>query len=384
MIINYTIPCLLKGGTEMQTLQIISGLTETEFEINVICYFEFDSSVVTQFENAGCNVILLNWKRNIPALEFTLKLSRIIREYSPSLVHVQYLTPGLLPVIATRLAGIKNIIATVHQPHTKQHGFLSKILLRISTLLCKKFISVSLVAEKSWFGSAFLFDNNIPLQKQSKHFTMYNSVDVDKIQIIENSVSRLNLLESVGVNYEMTVVGCVSRLREEKGIDVLVQAFALAYAKNSNLHLLIVGTGPQEDEIKSIIEELNISEACTLTGGLSWEESMRFMSCMDVVIVPSRFEGFGLSAAEAMALGKPIIASDVGGLAEVVTDKETGYLFQANNTSDLADYIIEMSESFSKREEMGSNGLKKVLEMFDIKQARERNNQLYKQLLKLS
>jgi glycosyltransferase involved in cell wall biosynthesis len=384
MLILVEIPCILTGGTEMQTLQIVQGMRYSGIRIEVVCYFEFEENVVKQFEEAGCFVRLLKWNRDIRPITFILKFRELVRQIKPNLVHVQYMSPGLLPVIATRLAGIGNVIATVHQPHTAQHGKLSKVLLRFSALLCKRFISVSMIAEKSWFGSAFLFDTNIPLQKQSKHFTMYNSVDVDKIQNIQNSVNRLNLLGSVGVNYEMTIVGCVSRLREEKGIDVLVDAFALAYAKNRGLHLLIVGTGPQEEEINSRIEELNISNACTLTGGLSWEESMGFMSCMDVVIVPSRFEGFGLSAAEAMALAKPVIASNVGGLAEVVTDKETGYLFQANNTSDLADYIIEMSESFSKREEMGENGLKKVLEMFDIKLASERNNLLYNQLLKMS
>ena len=368
----------------MQTLQTINAMRFSGIKFEIVCYFEHEEKIVKLFEEAGCVVRLLKWNRKIGPIFFILNFRKVVKKIKPDLVHVQYIAPGLLPIVATRLARVKNVIATLHQPYTAQHGKLSKILLKISALLTVKFISVSLMAEKSWFGSAFLFDSSIPLQRQSKHFTMYNSVDVDKIQIIQHSVSRLNQLETAAVANEKLLVGCVSRLREEKGIDVLIVAFALAYAANKDLHLLIVGTGPQEEEIKSRIEELNISQACTLTGGLSWEESMRFMSCMDVVIVPSRFEGFGLSAAEAMALGKPVLASNVGGLAEVVTDKETGYLFQANNTSELAAYIIELSESFSKREEMGKNGLKKALEMFDIKQASEKNNRFYKQLLKLS
>ncbi len=364
----------------MQTLQIVKGLKETGFALNVICYFEYDSFVVTQFEDAGCNVILLNWKRNIPPLKFILELNRIIREFSPSLVHVQYMAPGVLPVFAARLAGIRNVIATVHQPYTSNHGILSKLLLRFSALLCKRFISVSMNAEKSWFGSSILYNTNFPLNAQPNHFTIYNSVEVEEIRQIQGGANIKELKTCFSIPKEKIVVGCVSRLRVEKGVDTLIEAFAKALENNNNIHLLIVGSGPQESELKSRVTELKLDGLCSFTGEANWREAMEFMSCMDIVVIPSRFEGFGLSAAEAMALSKPVIASNVDGLKEVLTDRETGFLFSVGNSPELAGHINKLCQSESLRNSMGSNGFKKVNLVFDIKEAARRNESLYNQL----
>lgn len=379
-----TLPCLLRGGTEFQTLQLVKAISNLKIEIVILVFFEVESEMLVLFEREGVEVSCLKFKRSLPVRQFVTKLIGVFRNLRPKVVHVQYMAPGALAIIAAKLAGVKIIIATVHQPHTIAHGLISKLLLRISSKFCFKFICVSMNVERSWFGSASLFDESIPLNKQCKHFTVYNSVDVSEILRIQSNISVEEKKKQLNIENEKILVGSVSRLREEKGIDLLIEAFAMSLKENRNLHLLIVGAGPQRTDLENFMQNLQIEEHCTFVGDANWIEAMEFMSCMDIVVVPSRFEGFGLSAAEAMALGKPVIASNVGGLAEVVTDKETGYLFQANDTSDLADHIIEMSESFSKREEMGKNGLKKVLEMFDIKQASERNILLYNQLLKLS
>jgi glycosyltransferase involved in cell wall biosynthesis len=329
------IPCLLKGGTEIQTLHLISALVASEYQVTTLCYFEYDTVIVEQFKNAGSKVKLLQWNRAISAWQFIFRLRRILKNSNQNLVHVQYMAPGALPIIAVRLAGIKKVLATVHQPYTKNHGFLAKYILRISALLCARFIAVSKNVEISWFGSGQLYNETMPLKKQAKHFTIYNAVDVEQIRDIKNSTDIISKKEKLGIPTKAIIFGVVSRLRHEKGIDVMVDAFYQLQKENKNTHLLVVGTGPDEKLLKEMVSQYKINDKVTFFGEANWVTAMQQMALMDVVVVPSRFEGFGLTAAEAMAMGKPVVASNVFGLKEVVTNKKTGQLFESENRNDL-------------------------------------------------
>ena len=113
----------------MQTLHLVSVLVSSGYQVTTLCYFEYDTDIVKQFKNIGSQVELLQWNRTISAWQFIFRLKRILKNSTPSLVHVQYMAPGALPIIAARLAGIKKILTTVHQPFTTNHGVLAKFLL---------------------------------------------------------------------------------------------------------------------------------------------------------------------------------------------------------------------------------------------------------------
>ena len=335
MKIYVTIPCLLKGGTEIQTLHLINALVASGYKVTTLCYFEYDNVVVEQFKNAGSQVVLLQWNRAISAWQFIFRLKRILKNSNLNLVHVQYMEPGALPIIAARLAGVKKILATVHQPYTKTHGVFAKLILRLSALLCTRFIAVSKNTEISWFGSGKLYNEMIPLKQQPRHFTIYNAVHVEQIQEINNKTDIISKKDKLGIPSKAIVFGAVSRLRHEKGIDVLLDAFYRVQKENKNTHLLVVGTGPDEKLLKEMASQYKMNDKVTFFGEANWVTAMQQMALMDVVVVPSRFEGFGLTAAEAMAMGKPVVASNVFGLKEVITENKTGILFENENRNDL-------------------------------------------------
>ena len=99
---------------------------------------------------------------------------------------------------------------------------------------------------------------------------------------------------------------------------------------------------------------------------------MQLMSIMDIVVVPSRFEGFGLTAAEAMAVGKPVIASETSGLKEIIIDGETGLAFKTGNSNDLAEKIKILLQQPDLCEELAINGLKRAEEYFSIEVFRQK------------
>ena len=336
-----TIPCLLTGGTEYQTINLIRALKGAGHRVITACYYEYNHDMVALFESFGSEVVLFSQEgssrpKRLKEILFILKNFRqVVSSYKPDIVHVQYMAPGAIPIFAARLAGVKKVLATVHQPHTESHGIFSKIMLRISAWFCSVFIVVSKNAEFSWFGTSSLFDEHNNLSQQSSHFTVYNAIDIIRIQALALQVDTNKEKEVQHIESKSFVFGAVSRLRAEKGIDLLIEAFSSMVVENHDLHLHIVGNGPDEQKLKDMVTQLNIVDNVTFFGEASWEIAMKQMALMDVVVVPSRFEGFGLSAAEAMAMGKPVIASNVFGLKEVVIDGQTGLLFENGNSNDL-------------------------------------------------
>jgi hypothetical protein len=131
----------------MQTKSLSEALVSFGFVVHIICYYEHDVTIVEEFERTGATVRLLNMNRNIGIIKFIGIINKEISTNNPDVVHVQYMAPGALPIFAARLAGVKTVYATVHQPWTNSHGFFSKLILRTISLMTTKFITVSTNAE---------------------------------------------------------------------------------------------------------------------------------------------------------------------------------------------------------------------------------------------
>jgi len=378
MNVTIAIPCLKRGGTEMQTLNLVKVLVGTGYQVTTLCYFEHDPSVVSEYRDAGCSVALMNLERTIGPVKLICRLVKAFRVTRPHVVHVQYMAPGTLPIVAARLAGVKKVLATVHQPYTRSHGVMAKPLLRFSAFLCSRFICVSKNAEQSWFGSAQFYDENKPLKQKSNHFTIYNAVDIDKIQQIKSSTNLETLLPALPAN--KFIIGAVSRLRVEKGIDILIEAFTQAIQTQPNIHLLIVGSGPDAEQLQQLAANKGIVHHCTFYGEASWAVAMQQMARMDVVVVPSRFEGFGLTAAEAMAMGKPVIASRVFGLSEIILNNQNGLLFSSGNANELLQSMLHLNNNRKHLTEMGLSGFDRVKNHFSIDVFLTKTIKLYSQL----
>jgi len=361
----------------MQTLSLSRVLRSYGLTVTVICYFEYEAAMVKEFQTTGADVILLDMNRNSGSCAVIIRLRKEIRQINPDVVHVQYMAPGALPIIAARLAGVKRVFATVHQPYTSSHSLLAKLILRTASMLTTKFIAVSQNAEKSWFGTSSLFDESKPFKLQPRHFTIHNAIDTDKINKIFSEISVTKLKSELAISAGIHVIGAVSRLRHEKGIDILLEAFNLLIRSGVKAHLLVVGSGPDERRLKATVLTYRLDSSVTFSGEAEWERAMRLMTLMDIVVVPSRFEGFGLTAAEAMAMGKPVIASDTSGLKEVVVNSETGILFHVDEVTALKEAMQMLIRDPQLRETFGAAGKERAQANFTINIYRIKTRVLY-------
>jgi len=357
-----TIPVLLTGGTEIQTLTLVKVLVRAGYEVIVCCFYEFDQCMVNQMRQASAKVALLNQNWNDGLWSILKNVTLFLREEKPYIVHVQYMAPGFIAVLSARLAGVRTVFATVHQPG-RTYGWKAKALLRLAASMCTSFFCISRSVEESWFGTSTLFDAEA--LKKYRHCTIYNAVDIDQVQELVEKGKQENLRRQLNLD-EGTVIGCIARLRCEKGQSFLIDALAEILKDLPSVRLVIIGEGPDRSALLDQADQLNISNSIVWLGPMSHSETMRHLAVMDVLAVPSLFEGFGLVAAEAMAAGIPVVASQTDGLTEVIDQGRTGLLFEPGNCKEMTDALVYMLESKNRQREYGESGKERVRELFAL------------------
>lgn len=330
------IPCLLTGGTEIQTLSLVEALVEARHDVTVACYFEHDPGMVARFDKVGAHVELLSSEGARPSgvkatVTYLWKgMRRIIRSMRPEVAHVQYMAPGALPILILKMLGVKKIIATSHTDGDIYSSTGLRIIRMLTFSCLTAFQCITERAEKSYFGSSQLFDGTI-----RKHFTIYNNIP-----------SHIDIRNSQRLHKDsnsLIYVGVVSRLEHIKGMDLVVPAFSKAAASNPRLRLLIAGDGTQRELMENQVREYNLFDRVEFTGRKAQSELQDTYDRIDILLMPSRSEGFGLTAIEGMARGCVPVVAATGGLPEVVASGY-GILHRPEDADDLAYKIMEATD----------------------------------------
>jgi glycosyltransferase involved in cell wall biosynthesis len=358
--VEVLIPVLLAGGTEAQTLYLVRALKYAGSSVGVCCYFEASRPVVEEFEREGARVTLLGLGSSSEArrlrtlFEVGREIFSHLRRVRPDVVHVQYIAPGLVPILAARTARVPAVFATVHQLG-EPYGLIAKFALRLAARLSSAFFCVSRSVEESWFGDSALFD---PADMgKRRHFTLYDCVDVERFAREADQADTPAIREGLGLG-SRPVVGVVGRLRREKGHDELLEAFALVAKAIPDAALLVVGEGQERAHLEERARALGLENRVWWLGARGPAELPGLYAVMDVGAVPSLFEGFGLVAVEAMAAARPVVAFATGGLTEIVVDGLSGTLIPRGDCSGLARAVADLLAQRTRAVEMGMEGRK--------------------------
>lgn len=375
MRILISIPCLLIGGTEVQTLQLVRALVGGGHEVTTVCYFEHTESMVRQYEAAGSKVVLLSSDGARPKGTFRTigllweGLRKCIKAVKPDVVHVQYMAPGALPIFIYKLLGAKNIIATLHTaadiyPNLRLIHFLQRHVVRA-------FLCITEIAERSFFGSSELFSEKSIVGKRN-HFTIHNALPP---HIPLHSKPR-DFSEGKPIT-----IGVVSRLERIKGMDLVVPAFLhLAANTEREVRLLVVGDGSLRQQMEEGAKASPFADSITFMGRQAPDELPAAYDTIDVLWMPSRSEGFGLSALEGMARGCVVVASDVGGLPEVIgKDGTSGITVASGNVTALADVSCGLLQDLTLLRSMSACAIKRA-ETFSFERYALLHNRLYEGL----
>ena len=210
----------------------------------------------------------------------------------------------------------------------------------------------------------------IPLDKVE---VIYNGWEEKSFDFTEKEKAEVKAKYNISNGNILLFVGRVDDRR--KGLDVLLKTFNIVL-KKTDANLVVAGSGNQKP-LKDLSSSLGITRQVTFTGFVDDITLQKLYSICDVYVCPSRLEGFGLTIVDAMAAGKPVVATRVGAIPEIVKQGENGFLVQDNNENELAVAITQILGSSSQAKAMGENNKKKVQSHYSWEIAARRIAEVY-------
>lgn len=333
----------VNGGVATYIRTLIDGLQDYYDIENYLVMSEYKSQ--KEWGNTPKKVFYYKYKRNIINIfSAMIFIRKIIDEIQPDIIHVHSTWAGLfvrLPYLIKRKKC--KIIYTAHgwsfiMDVSKKKKFLYAIIERILSIITDKIINISKFEEKEAL--------NYGLNKK-KMVIIYNGVK-DKNYNIRYSMDEGNN------KIKLLFVG---RLDKTKGIDILLDIYDKY--RFENLHLYIIG--------ESVLDNIKIKSDDNITylGWIDNKDIDKYYQMCDIVVMPSRWDGFGLVAVEAMRNSKPIIVSNRGALPELVKNGINGYIFKLDEENSLRNILLNLDKNFLKK--MGMRGRNIYLENYTDK-----------------
>lgn len=324
------------GGMEQHVTDLVAGMVAKRHEVHVWCG---EGPLQEMFKELGAQTTLRNIKFDIDH-EYIGDLTNYLTRQNIDLIHTHELKAGINGLIAGKIAGTKTKISHIHTPLSEWPDH--NIFMHIKLFLEKKLYSFMV----NTFATL-----EIALTESRKQLKLQEGIKVDKLKVIPNGIDlnkfviaeeeRYKLKQIFRDKYkipqEAIIIGNISRVTEEKGHKILVEAFSQIYKKNKNVYLLLAGGGILENEIRNMANDLNISQNVIITGRFSDEDKIKYYSALDIFVFPSLAEGFGIVILEAMAFGLPLICSDLPVFKEI--DNAEISFFKTKDALDLAEKL---------------------------------------------
>jgi glycosyltransferase involved in cell wall biosynthesis len=360
------------GGTETFARELSLQLQQNRWQ-SVLCFLSEPTEEVRKFlslPNVSLEVLQdstdVSWKA-------ALGLREIIRRHEADILHLHFTGfLGLYPWLA-RLQSVKQVFFTDHS--SRPAGYVSR-----RAPLWKRALSRTLnnpitkVISVSRYGKDCLV--NLDLLPRQKHELVYNAVDLSRA--IKSPERAAEFRKRYGIPGDRTVIVQVSWMIPEKGIPELLEVATRLVSQNRNVHFVLVGEGDHRREFMHRAEELGLDNNITWTGLVEDPFNSGVYDAADIVCQLSAWEElFGWMIAEAMAYGKPIVATKVGGIPELVQDRVSGFLVERGDTTGATAALSELADNKDLRKKMGDAGALAVKEKFDLKTNVRQLLQLY-------
>lgn len=207
----------------------------------------------------------------------------------------------------------------------------------------------------------------------------------EKVAVINNGISPDNITTK-NANLASTHAGSkiilsVSHLIASKGLDLNIKAMSQLIGKYSNLKYLVIGAGPEINSLRRLAHDLNLDRQIEFLGELPHDKVMQYMAIADIFSLPSWREGFGIVYLEAMAHGKPVIACEGEGIADVIENNKTGLLVKPKDVESLAQALDFLLSNPEKTIEVGERSRKLVLENYTWENNARRYIEIYHEVL---
>jgi len=349
--ILYIIWSLGLGGAERVVINLAKGLDRNKYN-PMVCCLNDKGVFADELEREGIEVIALN---KMGKFDFSIlyRLFSILKDNRIQIIHTHLWGANFWGRIAGVIARVPVIIASEHgiqEYRTRFHYFADKVLSVFTdrvTFVCKS------VEEQ--YASRLMFDTK-------KAEVIHNGVDTST-----DCRQRAKTDETV-----FTVIG---RLEPEKGHEYFLEAMEKLNGKHPNVKGMIVGEGSLEDGLRLKAKKLKLGDKVRFTGFR--KDIKEILDITDVLVLPSLREGLSVVALEAMALGIPVLATEVGGNPELIRNGVTGVLVSPRDSTALASALTGILENQGLAPKLGENGYNRVKKHFSLENMVKKTQELY-------
>jgi len=360
--IVHIISNLSLGGAQILLFDILCKLkVYKDLELTLIT---IDSGeYIEKYKNAGIKIIDIGEKGLInPKIYF--KLKKVIESLKPDIVHTHLNKADFYGRIAAKRSNVPLIISTCHNYSTTHTGadINKKSIIDVIDNFVINYSQSSLIAI-SKLVKQYLINRNPSYEKITE--VIYNGLDLGKSVYKLNAKEILNLRSMNNLDNDDFIISIIGRLDIQKGHLFFLESVREILNQNKKIKVLIIGDGKLRNEIENYILNNNLSSQVIMKGFLP--DSEPYFEISDLICVPSLWEGFGLVVIEGMIKRKIVLASETGGIPEIITDGFNGFMFESQNSRSLTDkltYIIERKDDLVKLKE---NAMESVKEKFDVR-----------------
>jgi glycosyltransferase involved in cell wall biosynthesis len=355
------------GGLEKVLASIVLSLDKTKYDVQVWCLARGGDTAQALIDK-GISLKILNLESyynplNIIHLGLAMKRERF------QLIHAHGYFAGTFGRLAAIMSRVPVLIAHVHSTYyhySKRNLLIEKFL----SYFTDKIICVSQAVER-------FVTVNERIRKE-KTCLIYNAVAPPESLL--NDDFRNELRRSLGFESEAIVIAVVASLTANKGHGFLISAFRQIFSTHPSVRLLIVGDGPLREQLEIVTRQLMLDRAVVFTG--IRQDVFSLLQTADIFVLPSQErEGLGVALIEAMAVGLPVIGTDLGGIPEVIEDGENGFLVSPGSSEQLAEALRKLVADQALRTGMGLRGRQMYEEKFTMPKMIQQIETLYDQLL---
>jgi glycosyltransferase involved in cell wall biosynthesis len=355
--IIHVVEDLRTGGVEIVLRNLVLHLDHHLFNMEVWCLAR-GGEIADQLRAAGIPVRIFGMTAS-PSFAWIYGLARRVRESGAAILHCHSYTACAVGRSAGILARTPVLLAHVH---TLPIWLTARQRWKERILAC-------------WTHKIICVSNAV-----ADFVAREEGIPRTKMEVIYNGVPDLDLPEplsarrSLGLSPDSNVLGCIAMLRPEKGHDILLRAAAQAASRIPKLELLLVGDGPRRSELEAEARQLPVR--CVLAGQMA--DVRAALAAVDAVALlsPDR-EGLSVALVEACAASRPVIATRIGGIPEIVSDDVNGFLCEPGNVADAADRIARLFQDSARMRQMGEAARQTYLAKFQLPAMVARIERLY-------
>ncbi|MFZ5652558.1 MAG: glycosyltransferase family 4 protein [Bacillota bacterium] len=367
-------------------LPLVDRLSAEGFEVHSVCSV---GPEISDLRARGYRIETVQIMRRISPLKNAaaiFRLFRYIKEKKFDVVHVHTPVAAIVGRIAARLAGVPLIVYTAHgfYFHDGMSRWKRELFIVIEKIMGRFFTDIIFTQSEE--------DRETALKKgiiaADRIFRIGNGVDLQKFTLENIFVSKEDKRREFNISQDAKVIGFIGRIVKEKGIVDLVQAFKKILLEISNARLLIIGDTLSSDrdvtakqEVLSLIEKNSLEDKIIFAGYR--KDINELLSIVDVFVLPSYREGMPRSIIEAMAMGKPVVATNIRGCREEVVDGRTGFLVPAGDPESLSTALIKILTDDKLAREMGREGRSRAMSEFNEKNVLDKQVSLIKHWLRI-